>query len=32
VIDHASLPLPVLDQVITAWVDGQQSGSSGIAP
>jgi uncharacterized protein (DUF885 family) len=29
VIDHASLPLAVLDQVIRAWIDGQQSGSAG---
>jgi uncharacterized protein (DUF885 family) len=29
VIDHGSLPLPVLDQVIAAWIDAQRSGSAG---
>ena len=29
VIDLGSLPLPVLDQVIAAWIDAQRSGSAG---
>jgi uncharacterized protein (DUF885 family) len=28
VIDHASLPLPVLEQLITVWIDAQRSGSA----
>jgi uncharacterized protein (DUF885 family) len=28
VIDHASLPLPVLEQVITTWIDAERSGSA----
>ena len=28
VIDHASLPLTVLEQVITVWIDEQRSGSA----
>jgi len=28
VIDHASLPLSVLEQVITVWIDAERSGSA----